>query len=236
MSPSHSPECIDNNCLNVLSSNLVFEDPMAGYDLPWFTCDSRHEAVAFRLSLKIHPDLVEDLEEARVCNNGLPDSHTVRVDVGESAVQFLRSDLDQACGCATEVFALDENLCPCVIMGMRCWEETLEEQRNAARKIYAPDPTHYKIHRGKSLRQLAEKIEGAEKSQGKKRVFGEVGGDSPEAKRMKALLLLEEPVESAALKSGRGLLVEDGGEWGIVSKSGHAFEEKRRVGRGRRTV
>ncbi|KAK1234352.1 hypothetical protein PQX77_002443 [Marasmius sp. AFHP31] len=236
MSPSHSPDCIDNNCLDLLSSNLVFENPMDGHDLPWFTRDSRHEAVAFRLSLKIHPDLVEDLEEARVCNNGLPDPHTVRVDIGESNVRFLRSDLDRACGCATEVFALGEHLSPCVVMGMRCWEETLEEQRNAAKRISAPDPTHYKIHRRTSLKKLAARIEAAEKSQGKKRGFGDVGGDSPETKRMKALTLCGEPDKSAALKSGRGVLVQVEGEWDVHSRSGHAIGDGHRPMRGRKTA
>ncbi|KAK1234486.1 hypothetical protein PQX77_002306, partial [Marasmius sp. AFHP31] len=122
MPPSHSPDCIDNNCLEIFSSNLALEDPTRGLDLPWVTCDSLHAAVAFRLALKIQSDLMEDLEAARRCGNGGSDAHTVRIDIGESTVHFMRSDLERACGCATTIFTLDENLSPCVIMGMRYWE------------------------------------------------------------------------------------------------------------------
>ncbi|KAL0058519.1 hypothetical protein AAF712_014796 [Marasmius tenuissimus] len=188
-----------------------------------------------KVLVSVEPDLVVDLEAARTCDSDVSDAHTVCVDVRDLTVHFLRSDLARACSCATEIFALDESFSLCVIMGMRYWEESLKDEEMAAQKTYAPDPTHYKIHRGKPLGKLTEEMERAERSQGQKRGWAEVGGDLPETKRMKALILCEEPAKSAALKSGFGVLVEDEGEWDIISCHGLTISKRLQPMRGRKT-
>ncbi|KAL0061225.1 hypothetical protein AAF712_011984 [Marasmius tenuissimus] len=243
MPSSHSPDCVDNTCLEVFASNLAFDDPNIGIDIPWFHCPIQRDAVLFRLTLKIHPDLVEDLDDARKCSQASVVTHAVSIQATEQRVSFVRSNQGVDCGCSItdHIFQVDHMLSRCILHGLKCWEAVQEENNtreslhltlqvddrtylssSTAKKISPPDPTHYKVNRRMSLRRWAEIIQ-AEEEEGKRQYEP---GQRDNRKRVNPF---EEPEELAALRTGEGMLTEEDGEWAVVRCDGKAFTGDRRV-------